>query len=365
MDRRAFIATSAAALATGCSTPRLYGEVAGSLASEVQRRVFVATNRHVSRDPLVQFEGERTSGVSYLDYTISIPPNRRAGEFSFPRKPLDAQTQFFVTRTQSFDTAQAFSKSVAQNDDKGLGTVLFVHGFNVSYPGAVFRAAQIATDFGFKNPVTLFSWPSAGKLARYAYDRDSVLFARAALANTIKLLAKATGKVTIVAHSMGGLLTMEGLKRLSLQQDTATLKAVNGVILVQPDIDLDVFVEQMSDLRDYPLGVAVIGSRRDRALKFSSVITGGHPRAGDASAVEVIRNAGAVLIDVSGAPMGDVLGHDTFMSSPELLAIIKSGDLAEKVVAGAPGQDILVDGLALTGSAALAIAYLPYTVTGI
>ncbi|WP_417270273.1 alpha/beta hydrolase [Celeribacter sp.] len=365
MDRRAFIATSAAALATGCSVPRLYSDTDGTAASEVQRRVFVATNRHVSPDPLLQYESERTTNVSYLDYSISIPPDRKPGEFSFPRKPLDAQKQFFVTRTKRFDAPAEFARSVAQNDDAGLGTVLFVHGFNVSYPGAVFRAAQIATDFGFKNPVTLFSWPSAGKLARYAYDRDSVLYARAALAETIQLLARTTGKVTILAHSMGGLLTMEALKRLALQEDTATLKAVNGVILVQPDIDLDVFVEQMNDLRNYQLGVAVIGSRRDRALKFSSVITGGHPRAGDASSVEAIRKAGAVLIDVSGAPMGDVLGHDTFMSSPELLAIIKSGELAEMVVAGAPGQDILVDSLALTSTAALAIAYLPYTVTGI
>ena len=73
---------------------------------------------------------------------------------------------------------------------------------------------------------------------------------------------------------------------------------------------------------------------------------------------------GVLVLDVTNAPGAGMLGHFAMLESPELLAIIASGQLVNDIVAGAPGQDILIDGLTLTGNAALAIAYLPYTATG-
>lgn len=371
LGRRKFISMASGMAITsvlgGCSQAEFHsGPAADSIAS---RRIFVATNRNISPDPLLKFNDTRSKNTHFLSYDISIPPDRKPGEFSFPQRDLDPSRQFFVSNTYRHEGAPAFSRQVASRLDprerEELGAILFVHGFNVSYASAVFRTAQIATDFGIKSPMSLFSWPSAGRVSRYAYDRDSVLHARIALTETIEALAKQCGKVTIIAHSVGCFLTMEVLKRLTLLRENNTLQSITSAILVQPDIDVDVFLRQMDDIRSTDIEIAVIGSRNDRALKVSNVLTGGHPRVGEAENIEALRQAGVTVIDVSGSSEASLLGHTVFLSSPDLLPIIHSGELAEKIIGGAPGQDILIDGLALTGSAALAIAHLPYTVTGL
>lgn len=355
---------------SGCSIPQM--TIPPDVADiEVSRRqdLLVVTNRHVSQTQGIEFDSQRSDTTFYCDYGISVPPDRNPGQFSFPKAKLDPKTQFFVDETTHFTDQRGFldrlNQRVLEQPVGERNIVLFVHGYNVSYPGAVFRAAQIATDFAITQPMVLFSWPSAGRLSRYAYDRDSVLYARMALAQTLQLLSKSRAEnIMVMGHSMGGLLVMEAIKRLALEDDRKTLDRLVGVALVQPDIDVDLFRRQVEDIRPYNVDLAVFASRRDRALKLSAVLTGGHPRVGEAENIEELRNLGVVVIDTSGAPKGDPLGHASLMHSPALLSMISSGELVNQIVAGSPGQDILISGLSMTGNAALAIAYLPYTIAG-
>jgi esterase/lipase superfamily enzyme len=354
---------------TGC-TPRPHLLAAPLSGQQNTRSVLVATNRTIVPDPKIQFIEGRSDALSFLRYDISIPSNRKLGAYSFPKQNLDPEREFFVARTQHYDTTAQFITGVntelGQVPDTSGNLMVFVHGFNVSYSGAVFRAAQISTDFDLDTPVVLFSWPSAARVSHYAYDRDSILFARKALADTLATLARTQArKITILAHSMGGFLAMEAVKRLTLEGDTKTLSRIDGVALAQPDIDVDVFRSQMSDIDLDQQFVAVLASGRDRALKLSSVLTGGHPRVGTGNSIEELRRLGVFVIDVSDVGGRDFLKHDTYASSPALLKMIRSGKLTERIIAGAPGQDLLIEGVRLTGQAALAIAYLPYTVSGL
>lgn len=365
--RRHFVLGAGAAALSGCTPPSVVS-FPDTLAQN-PRDILVVTNRAVAPDPAQVFSEIRSDEVFFRDYTISVPASRAPGEFAFPKHRLDPDKQFFVAGQREFGAAPEvlahLRRRVAALPRAERGVFVIVHGFGVSYPGAVFRAAQIATDFKVKQPTVLFSWPSAGRLDRYAYDRDSVLFSRGAFARGLQTLARhVDAPITILAHSMGGLLTMEALKRLALWNDSKTLGQLEAVILAQPDVDLDVFRTQMQDLSRYQPPVAVIGSRRDRALRVSSILTGGHPRVGSAENIEALRQMGVLFIDVTDTPEVSVLGHSKFTRSPALLSIIASGALSERIVAGAPGQDILIDGLNLTGQAALAVAYLPYTVGG-
>lgn len=354
---------------TGC-TPRPSLVHAQIAPQPNTRSVLVATNRTATPDPTLQFVDGRSDDLSFLRYDISVPPNRTLGSYAFPQKNIDPDREFFVSNTQHYAIPPHFVTSVNTElrkapDDSG-NLLLFVHGFNVSHSGAVFRAAQIATDFGLDAPMMLFSWPSAARVSRYAYDRDSVLFARKALADTLATLAQSqTRKITILAHSMGGFLAMEALKRLSLEGDAKTLTRVEGVILAQPDIDVDVFRSQMTDIDLQKHFVVVLASGRDRALKLSTVLTGGHPRVGTGGDIEDLRHRGVFVVDVSDVGSRDFLRHDTYASSPALLKMIRSGRLSERIIAGAPGQDLLIEGVRLTGEAALAIAHLPYAVSGL
>jgi esterase/lipase superfamily enzyme len=89
-------------------------------------------------------------------------------------------------------------------------TLLFVHGYNNTLSEAMYRLAQIQTDFDTGMPGVLFSWPSAGDPRGYIYDRDSVLFARDDLTAVLRQLTSGPGdKVFLLAHSMGSSLVME------------------------------------------------------------------------------------------------------------------------------------------------------------
>lgn len=333
------------------------------------RSILVATNRTMTPDPKVQFIEGRSDELSFLRYDISIPSTRKLGAYSFPKRDLDPEREFFVARTQNFATPQGFvagvNADIDQAADKSGNVLVFVHGYNSSYAGSVFRAAQISTDFDLDMPVTLFSWPSAARVSRYSYDRDSALFARSGLADTLALLARTQArKITVLAHSMGSFIAVEAIKRLTMAGDAKTLSAISDVVLAQPDIDIDVFRRQMDDIDLKNQSIVVLASQKDRALKLSSVLTGGHPRVGAGDNIESLRKLGVLVLDISDLETRDFLNHDAYAASPALLSMVRSGTLSERIISGAPGQDLLIEGVNLTGSAALAIAYLPYTVSG-
>ena len=55
-----------------------------------------------------------------------------------------------------------------------------MHGFNNRFEDAVYRFAQILHDLGADADVApiLFTWPSAGNVFAYEYDRDSANYSR-------------------------------------------------------------------------------------------------------------------------------------------------------------------------------------------
>ncbi len=97
----------------------------------------------------------------------------------------------------------------------------------------------------------------------------------------------------LVGHSMGGFVTMEALRTLSLRGEKHVLRRITALLLAAPDIDLDVFEKQIRDIDPMPRPTAVMTSRSDRALGVSSFITGGHARVGTAPAFRYFRNTGS------------------------------------------------------------------------
>ena len=368
MNRRQMVLTGTAALA-GCATdPRLLsGALPAGSGAEV-RPVYVATNRKPSADPELAFEGLRSDTLSFASYDISVPPDRRPGDFAFPRSDRNPRTQFLVQEQTALDRKAMMARINAdlRRLPRGRRALsIFVHGYNVSYPAAVFRSAQIRQDFGLEGPMVLFSWPAAGRLSHYVHDRDSALFSRGAFVDALTMLTQSEAdSIMIMAHSMGTLMTMDTLAALSLMGRRNVLNRINGVVLAQPDIDVDVFRSQVAALDLDRTALVVFASRRDRALRVSTFIAGRHPRVGSAGNIDELRRLGVIVIDLSNLESTDRVGHTSFQTSPELLSVIRSGELAQRILEGTPGQDILMTGATLTGNAALAIAYLPYVLAG-
>ncbi len=330
--------------------------------------VFVATSRNEEGGVPPAYGGERAREIHYAEYDVSIPPNRGPGDLALPGRTADPTTDFVTVGSERYANEAAFiaavNKVLAPLSAEDRHITLYIHGYNTGFAFSVLRAAQVAEDYRLKGPVVVFSWPSAERPTHYVYDRDSTLYSRDQFVQTVKALAKtrATG-INVLAHSMGGFLVMEGLSRLALGGDQATLNKVSAVILAEPDIDVDVFRTQVAGLDLRRLGVVVLVSDRDRVLLLSSFVAGGTPRLGEPQNLETLRRLGVIVVDLSNFSDGTFAEHNAFQRSPELLAMIGSGELEAALRTGEEGENIVVGALNAVGSVALAVAYFPYELT--
>ncbi|HHI81666.1 MAG TPA: alpha/beta hydrolase, partial [Rhizobiales bacterium] len=159
--------------------------------------------------------------------------------------------------------------------------LVFIHGFNNTFDGALYRTAQIAFDLKFDGAPFMYSWPSAGGLTSYFYDRESATAARPHLRKFLELVTQKTGvdSVSIIAHSMGNVALLEVLRDLK-NLSPGSVK-INQIILAAPDVGITNFKILAQEIRGLSNGVTLYASANDRALEISRQFFGGVPRAGD------------------------------------------------------------------------------------
>jgi esterase/lipase superfamily enzyme len=293
------ISISAALACSACGGRPSQGAlipVASGISVEGTDRVpiLVATTRQrTMADAGEMFGSERAADVSYAAITVSIPPDasRKIGEVQWPvTLPGDPRTNF-VTISADYTDKQSFLATItAVAKQTGRTKVLvFVHGFNNRFDDAVYRFAQIVHDSKAPAIPVLFTWPSRGeaRLRAYTYDRESANYSRDALEdllNTLTTLSAIT-EVNLLAHSMGNWVALEALRGRSIRRNAATspLKPdkLKNVMLVAPDVDVDVFRTQIVRMGPTHPRIALFVSQDDSALGLSKVIWGDVPRIGD------------------------------------------------------------------------------------
>ncbi len=144
--------------------------------------------------PAFLFGGGRAPEASFADMVVSIPPDarRQIGEVEWPRQPPgDPEADFVTLRSEIITRDQAkgsLARLLRQSREKEA--FIFVHGFNNRYEDAVYRFAQILHDSGADADVApvLFTWPSAGNVFAYNYDRDSANYSRDDLEKLLRYL---------------------------------------------------------------------------------------------------------------------------------------------------------------------------------
>ena len=310
--------------------------------------VFVATTRELKDGG---FDTGRSETVRFARYDISIPPQRELGEINWPPRGAKPNTRkHFVTAKQVLfageqDFRNDLAKSLAVN---GNEAVIFVHGYNNNFSEGLYRVAQFAHDLELPGTVVHYAWPSAAIPLGYVYDRDSSLFARDGLESLIREV-KASGarRILLVAHSMGASLTMEALRQAAIRGDTGTLAAIGGVILISPDIDVDVFRAQARTIGKLPQPFVIFGSDRDRVLRMSAQLTGQAERLGSLTDVSKLADLEVTLLDVSQFAEGS--GHFTLGDSPALILLLdRIGDLEGAFEKDRVARIGLVSGVVLT-----------------
>ena len=304
-------------------TPRGMVTLAPEAASVGQvQSIFIGTTR--AREPDGRFGEKRSEQVTFARFDVSIPPDREIGEINWPRRngKLDPRKQFLTVDELVFQGDTDFKQNLRQQLVTHNGeAVIFVHGYNNNFSEGVYRVAQFAHDLKIPGAMVHYAWPSAAEPLGYAYDRDSALFARDGLENLIHEVAGAGAKrILLVAHSMGASLTMEALRQASIRGDTKTLNLIGGVILISPDIDVDVFKRSAHAMGKLPQPFLIFGSDRDRALRFSAMLSGQSERLGSLNDISKVADLDVTYLDVGEFSKG--MGHFTIGDSAALISLL-------------------------------------------
>lgn len=286
--------------------------------------VFVANARDSNAEGQI-VDRQRAADLSYLAYDITIPPNHAPGQIEWPSGAADPTQHFTLAGAKTFDNRRMFLRQVAtaRNEPE---TFVFVHGFNTSHDEAVYRAAQMLHDFKVPGPGVLFSWPSAGRVSAYAYDRDSVLIARDKLAALLRDLSKDGRRVALVGHSMGSHLIMEALRQLNTGDRRVLRDGIAAVLLISPDLDDEVFRAQARATGTLPRPFYIVGTPQDRALRLSAALTGKKGRLGSLRDPEAFSDLGVTALDLSAITQGRGIEHDLLMTSPSAIAVLERLD---------------------------------------
>jgi esterase/lipase superfamily enzyme len=327
--RRAALGMGLAALSAGCA-PRgvlTIAPEAGAVGSI--RTLYVATSRRADGGANV-WSGGRSEALGFARFEVSVPPDRRPGTVAFPTgMPPDPRQDFLTVGARELGDAAGFrsaiDRTLAASPPEAREVVVFAHGFNTNFSEGLYRQAQMSHDFRMPGLSVHYSWPSAARVAAYAFDRESAIFARDGLEETLGLLAETRAERLIVAaHSMGAMVLMETLRSMAQNRAERFFERLQAVVLIAPDLDTDVFRGQARPLVARGVPIYVFFSSADRALRLSSRLRGQAERLGSLRSIEAVADLPITLIDTTDLnDAQDALGHFAVATSPAMISLIQ------------------------------------------
>lgn len=260
------------------------------------------------------FDTGRSPRLIYARAVLETPDTSGLGRISALVKSDFSVKQVDV---QGSDAIAALTESL-----RGRDTLLFIHGYNQTFESSALDAAVLSQGIGFRGNTVLFAWPSKGGLLDYVYDRESALIARDLLAETLSSILndQYSGKLHIVAHSMGNMVLLEALRAYHDRHGESGLDHLGAIVLASPDIDLDVFKANLKRLGTLRQKITVITATNDRALGVSRRLSGGD-RVGALPRGE-LEGLGIRVLDATDFASG-LIRHDSFVSDADVRGAIK------------------------------------------
>lgn len=315
--------------------------------------VFIATQRKPAPDS-EWFTGDRSEQTHYLSLDVSIPPAHKKGAIEYGFANPDPEKTFAIAARRDIAGREAFRatlrQAIRQAPPDRREIVLYIHGYNNSFFDGVFRTAQIMQDFDVPAMAVHYSWPSAAHPLGYTYDRDSVLFSRDGLEQLLYDL-RSTGprRIVVMAHSLGTMLLMETLRQIEIAKPGWSKEALSGVVLISPDLDVEVFRMQAKRISALPQPFAIFTSSRDKALALSARINGAAARLGNLTNPTALGDFPVTIVDVSQFTPNSSNSHFTVGTSPALISLLtNSRTLDVAFQSDRAGRSGLLPGTVLT-----------------
>ena len=245
-------------------------------AADSKTPFFVVTSRlpdcRTAKVRLLNHRGDRVRFGRFGEPTdISGEKGKTSREIPFS---LTNETQWWSDLAQSMDA----------RDGRVL---LYVHGFRETFFTSSKDAAQMARLTGFRGPVIQYSWPSQGRLLKYAVDETNMSWDMRNFRKFLMKLAQQewTREIVLVSHSMGARLVLPAVEYVDRNSSSADSSNISNIILASPDVDRqdferDIAEEILSARRvNNDRRITVYASAKDRALGLSADIHG-YPRLG-------------------------------------------------------------------------------------
>lgn len=186
--------------------------------------------------------------------------------------------------------------------------LVFIHGYNTTFPANVTAGARLAYDLGGGMVPLIYSWPTRGTLQGYPDDENNVDLAARHLAGLLRRVHAGlpNTRIHVVAHSMGARVLTQTLIRLTKDPNPPRFK---NVVFAAADVDATEFERAVMDD-----GITTLADRttlyvsdNDRALQASETLHGRlYRRAGQGGATR-LAVPGVETVDVSlsdGSPLG-------------------------------------------------------------
>ncbi|PTA92024.1 hypothetical protein CWM66_12580 [Kosakonia sp. H7A] len=246
-----------------------------------------ATTR-VESDDGKYYDEQRDKKINYGVINVSIPKHfHRPGYIEKPFRLLgisfskeDPNKHFIVHSHERMGKDEFFQQLSGSDNSERI--VIFVHGYNVSFKEAAFKAAQVKYDLKITNPLLLLSWPSYSKIKDYAYDKASTITSAILFSNLFDELDNnplfENTEISVIAHSMGNMLLSQIVSHISLPCVRFKRAALAAADITQNEF-LDIFIDFFKNVFSH---ITIYVNENDKALKASKMLNKS-PLVGDSS----------------------------------------------------------------------------------
>lgn len=288
-------------------------------------------NRTKSAEPSDYYGGSRGqlhAGICTVSFSPiwGLDEIARSVPFYIPDEAIE------LTELQEIELNKLYSE-VAQFPKKNIGNiVIYIHGYNIDFEKSCRRSALFQRALGLHDRLLLFSWPAEGNMLKYTWDEADLVWSVPQIAQFIEEVVKRAGncKVDVVAHSLGARGAMLALVRLAYSKPVTTI--LNELVLIAPDIDTEIFLQDLPVIKSAVNRITVYVSENDSALRLSQEVHG-YPRLGQAgNELKILE--GVETIDISDINTRRISGHLYHLFSPEVIddltQLLHTGEAASK-----------------------------------
>jgi esterase/lipase superfamily enzyme len=263
-------------------------------------------NRTESTSPARYFGGTRGQLRTGL-CTVAFSPIKhlegiaQAVPFYIPNERIKLTEVDEIPIERLFNEISEFSKH-----DNG-NSVVYIHGYSVDFERSCWRSAIFQRALGLDDRLLLFSWPADGNMLKYTWDESDLAWSVTYFTSILDEIVKRAGKrkVDVVAHSLGARGAVQALARMAYRKTEEPI--INELILIAPDIDTEIFRQELPLLQKAADRITVYVSQNDKPLKLSHEMHG-YPRLGMAGEHLTIME-GVEIIDISAISTRRLSGH--------------------------------------------------------